>query len=457
MPSDLALCLAGDEEACARLSEGSSDTGKSAVGQRFVDDQGNTYTLVDKGAEPQYQRGQSLEGYQSTLKLWRNLPQRYFRGATGTTLPLTAGEYTSSLGKTYSLDETGKILGSRVLPGSSSRDAQAKALDEAQAERLRQQTLIDEQQLELQRQAAQETRRQNLLQAALSLTNTQTQERQNARNQSVQLAGTDPFRFLAQIHQQAVGDVQTPYDIFKGYLGQTATQPIPQVNANSSIQDLESAVGKLQQAQQQSQNAPTSAYGFATGGSLPAGSLQARLVGEQGSQIAPGTEVMITGNGQTTVLPLGPGFQQGGALSDASLTVLPDLFRNLRMDITGGQPGSYTRLGYLEPGQATQGTNARFGRGYGALAEPLSLRPGYQDLVKSGIISQPDADRIVGLIGLLPSPRAAAAALRNLTPGEQSSLLSAYRLAGIPDEDFKALVASATLEGPRRTGISLAA
>jgi len=338
----------------------------------------------------------------------------------------------------------------------SSRDTEAKALDVAQAAHLAESD-------RLAREAAQETRRQNLLQAALSLTNTQTQERQNARDQSVKLAGTDPFRFLAQIHQQAVGDVQTPYDIFKGYLGQTATAPIPQINASSSIDDLESAIGKLQTAQQQSQNAPSGAYGFAMGGSLPTGPLQARLVGEQGSQIAPGTEVMITGNGQTTVLPLGPGFEQGGTspLSEASLTVLPDLFRNLRYDTSSfgvkNRGISNTSLGFLEPGQANQGANARFGQGYGARAEPLSLRPGYQDLVKGGVISQQDADRIVNLISVLPNPRNAAYLLRSvpLSSTEWQALVSAYKLAGVPEEDLKQELASATLTGPTRQAVAV--
>lgn len=334
--------------------------------------------------------------------------------------------------------------------GGTGRDVAAQELDRAQAAHLAEQDRLAREQLA-------ESKRQTLLSTAGQLVEAQMSERQRASEQSVQLAGNDPFRFLAQIHQQQVGDVRTPYDIFKERIGAQATAPVPQLSPNATVEDLESAIGKLQ-GQQQQPPVQGAGIGFAGGGQAPLpGPLQARLIGEQGSYIAPGTEVLLTGNGQATVVPLGQGMQQGGQtpLSQANLTVLPQLFERLRRDVTGDRPGSYSRYGFLEPGQA--GREPRFGAGYGALAQPLSLKQGYQDLVGGGVIGQQDADRIVNLIGLLPNPRNASAWLRNLSPTEKEAVISAYKLAGIPETEFDAMLQSATLAGPQRQAIRFAA
>lgn len=368
--------------------------------------------------------------------------------------------------------EAGTLTGT----GSTGRDQAAQDLDRAQAAHLLAQEQID-------RERIAEDKRQNLLNTARALIEAKMTERATARGQAIQSAGNDPFRFLAQINQSRVGaDVQTPYDIFKNQLGGIASQQVPNISPNATVQDLESAISKLG-AQSQPQG---SGIGFA-GGGMP-GPYEANLVGEAGSQIAPGTEVMITGAtlvprpGETTILPLGRGFQTGGSLTsnpfaapnqdiynadekqkqalrdqyeNVDLTVVPQLFERLRSDVTGGAPYSYSQLGFLEPGQA--GRLPQFGAGYGAMATPLTLRSGYQDLVKAGVVSQEASDRIVNAIGNLPNPRNAAAYLKNLTPTEKEALISAYRLAGISRDDYDALVKSATISGPSRTAVNLAA
>jgi len=350
------------------------------------------------------------------------------------------------------------------LGGGGGTGGTARTAAEEELTRAQTQDIAVQQDLERQRLA--ESKRQALLETARQLVAAQMTERQSARQQSVELAGEDPFRFLAQIHQQQVGDVRTPFDIFKGTLGTVASQEVPQISPNASIQDLESAIGKLQST---SGTTPTGGgLGFEGGGTAALGGpMTARLIGEAGSRIAPGTEVLVTGGGQATVLPLGSGMQAGGTvnpLSEASLTVLPNLFERLRRDIFGaGSPLSQPRdenerlqrLGFLGPGQT--GRQPQFGAGYGALASPLSLRPGYQDLVGAGIISQPDADRIINLIGMLPNPRNAAIWFRGLQGTEKEAVVSAYRLAGIPEAELSAMVKSGSLTGPSRQPIRMAA
>jgi hypothetical protein len=388
----------------------------------IIDDFGDVITTVDAG---------SVQGVSGDL-LPTQVPGIFINPNTGAVIDLTSSS----------------------AAGGGQDQASAQAFQAAEAEKDR------AFKAEQDRIAREEARRQNLLSIARDLVQSQIGERSRAQTQSVELAGDDPFRFLGQIHGQAVGNTKTPYDIFKDKLGTIATAQVPNITGNESIADLESAIQKLQGMQQQPVGA---GIGFAQGGTTPMpGPLQARLIGEAGSVIAPGTEVLITGGGQATVLPLGPGMQQGGLvdtdLGQVNLGVVPQLFDRLRKDIYGlGGPsgGSYSQLGYLEPNQAAG--SPQLGAGYGALASPLDLRPGYSDLVKAGVISQKDADTIINAIGLLPSPRKAAMFLRSLTPVEKEAVVSLYKLAGIPENELGAMLESATITGPQRQAVRYAA
>ena len=335
-----------------------------------------------------------------------------------------------------------------VSPSTRNYLAEQQAADAAALERAQLQAQID-------RERIAEDRRQNLLNNARALVEQQMQAKSQAQTQGVTLAGDDPFRFIGQLRGQDVAaGVQTPYDIFKGYLQGQATQQSPNITANSTTADLESALGKLQTQQ------PTApSFGFAGGGTAGTmGPYEARLVGEAGSQIAPGTEVMITGAsivprpGETTILPLQSGMQEGGVLKPGSLGVLPQLFEGVRQGLGNTRAG----FGFLPEGSNTVG---RLGGGYGALTTPLSqnLKRGYGELVGLGKISQQDADFVTNAIGELPAPRNAATWFSTLTPTEREAVLSLYSLAGIPQEEFDAMVESAVIKGAPRSGISLAA
>jgi hypothetical protein len=151
--------------------------------------------------------------------------------------------------------------------------------------------------------------------------------------------------------------------------------------------------------------------------------------------------------------------QEGGFLKPGSLSVFPQLFANLRSDLTMGsqdRAANRARLGFLPEGSTAIGN---LGGGYGGLTTPLSqnLRRGYQELVGLGKISQADADFVVNAIGELPNPRNASRWFRALTPVEREAVLSLYKLANTPKEEFDAMVESAILSGPARQAISLAA
>jgi len=319
-------------------------------------------------------------------------------------------------------------------------------------------------QAQVDREKIAEDKRQSLLTTARALVEKQMEAKSAAQTQGVTLAGSDPFKFIGQLRGQDIAaGVQTPYDIFKGYLQGQATQESPNIIANATTQDLESALGKLEQLKQQGQNAPS--FGFAGGGTANAfGPYQANLVGEAGSQIAPGTEVMITGAtliprpGETTILPLQSGMETGGTvgseglLKPGSLGVFPQLFEKIR----SGLGNTRANLGYLPEGSTDIGN---LGGPYGGLTTPLSqnLKRGYGELVKLGKISQADADFVVNAIGEIPNPRNARQWFSTLTPTELQAVQSLYKIAYTPPEEFNAMVKSALLSGPPRSSINLAA
>ncbi len=101
-----------------------------------------------------------------------------------------------------------------------------------------------------------------------------------------------------------------------------------------------------------------------------------------------------------------------------------------RLDIPRGAD-----IGFEE---ARRFTPTRREGAFGAFGEPLTARGGLRDLAAAqpGFSIQ-DANRIGQLIGFLPAPHKIPPAFFNsLAPTEQTALLSAYRLAGVPEADF---------------------
>lgn len=88
-----------------------------------------------------------------------------------------------------------------------------------------------------------------------------------------------------------------------------------------------------------------------------------------------------------------------------------------------------------------------------SFAEPLNTGFGFQDLARAvpGFSSQ-DANRIANLIGFLPAPfKIPASFFLTLLPAEKQALISAYRLAGVPQEDFNHLLTAPQLSfAPQR-------
>ena len=78
---------------------------------------------------------------------------------------------------------------------------------------------------------------------------------------------------------------------------------------------------------------------------------------------------------------------------------------------------------------------------FGAFGEPLTARGGLRDLAAAQPgFSGADANRISQLIGLLPAPfKIPSSFFQTLGPTEQNVLISAYRLAGVPEADFQHL------------------
>ena len=376
-------------------------------------------------------------------------------------------------GTKISESDFGRALGLAGVGTGTGRTQAEEDLTRAQAADIAESQRLARERLELERQQLAENRRQNLLSTARSLIETREQSRRGAREIGASLAGNDPFRLTGSLQGVALGpDIQTPYDIFKTQVGAVATQEVPPISPNATIQDLESAIGKLSGNQPSVGGVPFGpnlTAGFAAGGSAEVlGPYEARLVGEQGSMIAPGTEVMITGGGQTTILPLQSGMQTGGTLTDfqnVSLGTFPSAFRNLRRSL--GVPedfgplsaGSRARLGFAAEGGGVPIGEAQFGKGFGQLGSPLTLERGLRDLQKSGLVDEAGVKRLTELIGYLPSPRSAAVQLRSalLNPAEKESLISAYRLAGVTPDVLQALLDSANLTGAPRSAVRIGA
>lgn len=340
--------------------------------------------------------------------------------------------------------------------GTQASQAQQEA---AQAERDRLQREFEAQQQALR---LEEERRQALLTTATRLLEGRQASRATKRGQLVSLAGNDPFRFTAALHQVDAGDTATPYDQFKSNLSNSVSTPLPTLNAGGGVAEIQGVVDKLNQMEAEENNyAPSPFVGMAGGGTLPApgqptfgGVGYGVIVGD--GQMNGDEEVVIRRpDGSVEVVPIKGGADQGSVLPLPNLTVFPDLFKNLRNTMfktygggaygnrpdAGNVQANYSALGFTSPfGDKGGSTHSpMFGEGIGALYKPLSIEKG---LLEAGD-DPATAKAISDQIGTLPNPRNAAVFLSRLSPTEREAVLSLYRLAGVPDADFDNLVASA--------------
>src|SRR3990167_2095122 len=72
------------------------------------------------------------------------------------------------------------------------------------------------------------------------------QRQQEAESELVELAGKDPFRFGAA-RMGVRAPTQTPVDIFRGQLQQTANAPVPQFNANAAMDEIPNNIRSMEQ------------------------------------------------------------------------------------------------------------------------------------------------------------------------------------------------------------------
>ena len=123
-----------------------------------------------------------------------------------------------------------------------------------------------------------------------------------------------------------------------------------------------------------------------------------------------------------------------------------DAFARLQQGIgTGGVLGLEEARGF-EQFPRSQGT-------FGAFGQPLTARGGLSDLAQAQPgFSQQDASRITQLIGFLPAPfKIPTSFFQTLLPAEKTALISAYRLAGVQEEDFSHLLTAPQLSfAPQR-------
>jgi len=83
----------------------------------------------------------------------------------------------------------------------------------------------------------------------------------------------------------------------------------------------------------------------------------------------------------------------------------------------------------------------------GAVGSPLNLTRGFSEIPG---LSREEAQKLSQLIGFLPAPHKIGAIFNRLLPAEQSALMSAYKLAGIPAADLQAIADRSGIQGRAR-------
>jgi len=309
-------------------------------GQRLYDPQ--TATIFDVGGYRTYrdQTGNEV--------MYPAAQRDFFTQANQLTDKQNAG-LLASLGLTAG--EGGGGVSANTSAEIASRESIAAA-DRAQALEL--EKLRNQQALELERMQEESSMKRQRLSEAGSLAQTAATVQQRTRDLIAQLTGVDPVRAAVGMQGGLLGPGQTPAESFMSANRAFVNQPIPVPSEQSDIPSLEQTIGQLQ-GMQQGPQAP--ALGLATGGTIdmqqgpdgayqmaqppmmgmagqqppmpeqpaspdqgiqPGTTKQAILVGEKGSKIAPGTEVMVVDSanpGRTEIIPL-VSTAQGGLTYD---------------------------------------------------------------------------------------------------------------------------------------------
>ena len=175
------------------------------------------------------------------------------------------------------------------------------------------------------------------------------QEQGAERGRQTELAGQDIFKFTANLRGRSVGSAPTPVDVFKTQGQQFINQPLPQLDMNASLPQLEAGLSALQKLESpQGQGL----FGLAHGGTIEMekgtdgafSQKQSFLVGENpDGTINDTTEVLVVGGDRVEVIPLRGGAQGGLDIPNLNLGGFPDLLSFLRRSTgVGGflaQPG----------------------------------------------------------------------------------------------------------------------
>jgi len=312
----------------------------------------------------------------------------------------------------------------------------------------------------LEREELAQRQKEALLQSATSLANQRVQERAEARRQRITIAGNDPFRLAASLQARPAGAGPTPYDALKAQVAGVSTQDIPQVGPQSTVQDLESSIAKMQAMNMEVTGNPLAGSGMAMGGSLTAkgpqfgGAGYGVLVGDR--EINGDEELVhIRPDGVTEVIPI-VGHAAEGAVLPQSPQVLPRTFQNydnLNLTVVPEQFASLRAGMYGQYGIASGYSSepAKFGRGLGQITD-LNFAQG---LMEAGMTPE-DANRMAQLIGTLPNPRNIGPVYQRMNPVDKMNIKSVYALAGIDPDTFEALAQSSLILGPERRALAIA-
>jgi hypothetical protein len=300
-------------------------------------------------------------------------------------IPFTGGSFLTSFNEGVTLSATGSITTSRDLPLTSATGA-APSFTSTQAGLQQQfqndQALLTQRhendlaQLNAQLASAQGINRANI-QANIDLENlrhendlaemalqfenqlkqttlgeigattrTLIQERGQERARQTELAGRDIFKFTANLRGRSAGTAPTPVDVFKQQGAEFVNRPLPQVDPNAPLSELQAGLSALQKLE-----APQGQgiFGLAHGGTVTAPgqiaplemqrgsdgafSLTPAIVGDDGPELAllpPGAKIIPLSKLQGMDLSSIPRAQGGLDIPNLNLGGFPDLLDFLR-------------------------------------------------------------------------------------------------------------------------------
>lgn len=498
---------------------GGDETGKLAVGYRFSAQNGDIYTLSPRKLTRPIRSTSADQSAELIAAGWKREGDNYvkeqgleFAGSNGQRIPFTPGEYTDALGRTYSLGPTGNILSPpRILPQSGSQgQTQGERIAQLQEEARLHSIESDKQRAadaELERVREENALRRTKIGEAGLMARQAADIRLQAQNAINSLIGVDPVR--SSIGQQ--GGVQrgtTPAQQNISTLQGIVNTPVPSVDENASIPDLQATIDALNRGPQ---SIPTpTGIGFAQGGTIDfAGGMDRPQYGgiqlgtskravRLGEGTGTGEEIGIIdpsmGGGITEVIPLMGGAQEGivptaDSIRQALSRVYGSLgFSNLPTR-QGDAAGAYhlteglnaaRRLGYSprlvgdvasgkvyyknEQGQLQHIPNPEsFNQAGFHWSDILNLAPGEISQLGpigaqfSGVpaiegrsrpfstMAQPLIEPATGLA--LPDPAQIAAIWRFLDPETKRVLTSAYGTSGLNEASIASRTAFATPVG----------